>query len=148
MMGLLHDVVEDTHITLDDLRQAGVPRSVVSGVAALTRPPAAPGQVRLTYQGWIEEMVVRERYGPADMISPTTLASLGCDPCAKVPMALAIKLADNGHNSSPERGIISGMEPRYTRARTTLVEVIPHELVVLILERINPSLLALGAELV
>lgn len=37
MAGLLHDVVEDTAITLDDLRAAGFPPDVVSAVDAVTR---------------------------------------------------------------------------------------------------------------
>ncbi|MEU7170237.1 HD domain-containing protein [Micromonospora tulbaghiae] len=37
MAGLLHDVVEDTPITLDDLRAAGFPEAVVSAVDAVTR---------------------------------------------------------------------------------------------------------------
>ncbi|MFJ1539219.1 HD domain-containing protein [Micromonospora chalcea] len=37
MAGLLHDVVEDTPITLDDLRAAGFPEDVVSAVDAVTR---------------------------------------------------------------------------------------------------------------
>ena len=35
----LHDVVEDTPLTLDDLRGAGVPERVVTAVDALTRRP-------------------------------------------------------------------------------------------------------------
>jgi (p)ppGpp synthase/HD superfamily hydrolase len=37
--GLLHDVVEDTDITLDDLRAAGYPAEVVDAVDAVTRRP-------------------------------------------------------------------------------------------------------------
>ncbi|TDC84334.1 HD domain-containing protein [Micromonospora sp. KC606] len=37
MAGLLHDVVEDTPVTLDDLRAAGFPDEVVSAVDAVTR---------------------------------------------------------------------------------------------------------------
>jgi (p)ppGpp synthase/HD superfamily hydrolase len=39
MAGLLHDVVEDTHITLDDLRELGYPERVVSAVDSVTRRP-------------------------------------------------------------------------------------------------------------
>jgi len=34
----LHDVVEDTKVTLDDLREAGFPEEVVFGVGAMTNP--------------------------------------------------------------------------------------------------------------
>ena len=39
MAGLLHDIVEDTHITLNDLRDLGYPPAVVSAVNAVTRRP-------------------------------------------------------------------------------------------------------------
>ncbi|MFB6392698.1 HD domain-containing protein [Polymorphospora lycopeni] len=39
MAGLLHDVVEDTDVTLDDLRAAGYPEVVVRAVDAVTRRP-------------------------------------------------------------------------------------------------------------
>lgn len=34
---VLHDVLEDTNVTPEDLLQAGLPREVVAGVVALTR---------------------------------------------------------------------------------------------------------------
>ncbi len=37
LTALLHDVVEDTPVTLEDLRQAGYPEEVVRAVDALTR---------------------------------------------------------------------------------------------------------------
>lgn len=37
MVAVLHDVVEDTRYTLDDLRQAGYPAEVVEAVDALSR---------------------------------------------------------------------------------------------------------------
>lgn len=37
--GLLHDIVEDTPITLDDLRTLGYPDNVVAAVDAVTRRP-------------------------------------------------------------------------------------------------------------
>lgn len=37
MAGLLHDVVEDTPVTLDDLRAAGYPPEVVDAVDSVTR---------------------------------------------------------------------------------------------------------------
>ncbi len=39
---LLHDVVEDTEYTLDDLRELGFPDAVVEAVALLTHDPAVP----------------------------------------------------------------------------------------------------------
>lgn len=37
---LLHDVVEDTDVTLDDLRAAGLPLKVTAAVSLLTHDPA------------------------------------------------------------------------------------------------------------
>jgi (p)ppGpp synthase/HD superfamily hydrolase len=37
MVAVLHDVVEDTDVTLDDLRQAGFSEEVVEGVRLMTR---------------------------------------------------------------------------------------------------------------
>lgn len=39
---LLHDVVEDTDYTLDDLRSMGFPDAVVDALALLTHDPAVP----------------------------------------------------------------------------------------------------------
>ena len=41
-VALLHDTVEDGHLTLDDLRAEGMPETVVEGVAALTHDPDVP----------------------------------------------------------------------------------------------------------
>lgn len=37
MAGVLHDVVEDSHLTLDDLRQMGYPEAVLAAVDGVTR---------------------------------------------------------------------------------------------------------------
>ncbi|MEH1014805.1 HD domain-containing protein [Micromonospora sp. CPCC 206060] len=42
MAGLLHDVVEDTDVTLHDLRAAGYPDEVVQAVDAVTRRAGEP----------------------------------------------------------------------------------------------------------
>ena len=39
---LLHDVVEDTDYTLDDLRDMGFPSEVIDALALLTHDPAVP----------------------------------------------------------------------------------------------------------
>ncbi|WP_350454911.1 GTP pyrophosphokinase [Slackia heliotrinireducens] len=41
-VALLHDVVEDTDTTLDDLRDMGFPAQVVDALALLTHDPAVP----------------------------------------------------------------------------------------------------------
>jgi guanosine-3',5'-bis(diphosphate) 3'-pyrophosphohydrolase len=40
-VALLHDVVEDTLVTLEELRDSGFPESVVAAVDALTKRPGA-----------------------------------------------------------------------------------------------------------
>ncbi len=40
MAGLLHDIVEDTDITLNDLRRLGYPEDVVSAVDSVTQRPS------------------------------------------------------------------------------------------------------------
>ncbi|MDO4478680.1 MAG: HD domain-containing protein [Lachnospiraceae bacterium] len=37
-VGLLHDVIEDTSITADDLLKAGIPQNVVDAIKAMTHP--------------------------------------------------------------------------------------------------------------
>ncbi|WP_405014448.1 phosphohydrolase [Kitasatospora sp. NBC_01539] len=45
MAGLLHDVLEDTDLTADDLLRAGVPSAVVATVRRLTRDEGTPYDV-------------------------------------------------------------------------------------------------------
>lgn len=42
MAAVLHDVIEDTAVTEDDLRHAGCPEPVVAAVVALTKLPGEP----------------------------------------------------------------------------------------------------------
>ena len=51
-VALLHDVIEDSPTTADDLRQDGFPESVVDAVVALTR---LEGE---TYEAFIERLLV------------------------------------------------------------------------------------------
>jgi GTP diphosphokinase / guanosine-3',5'-bis(diphosphate) 3'-diphosphatase len=48
MAAVLHDVVEDTAITLDDLRDEGFPKEVIDAIEALTK---RPGETRLAAAG-------------------------------------------------------------------------------------------------
>lgn len=48
MAAVLHDVVEDTHITIDQLIQEGFPAPVIAAVQALTK---LPGESRLQAAG-------------------------------------------------------------------------------------------------
>lgn len=46
-IALLHDVVEDTSVTLEDLRNEGFPETVVNGVYAVTRRDGEPRELYL-----------------------------------------------------------------------------------------------------
>jgi len=50
IIGLLHDVVEDTPLTLDDLRRAGFAEPIIAAVNCLTRPETEP------YEDFIERI--------------------------------------------------------------------------------------------
>jgi (p)ppGpp synthase/HD superfamily hydrolase len=52
MAGLLHDIVEDTPWTLDELRTAGIPESVLEVVDAVTNRPGEDYQGRLERISW------------------------------------------------------------------------------------------------
>lgn len=74
---LLHDVIEDTSVTADDLRRAGYSERTVSLVERLSRPS---GAARPTYMDWIRSIAASGDIG-----------------------LMQIKLADNQHNSDPDR---------------------------------------------
>ncbi len=73
---LLHDVVEDTAVTLDDLRRRGYGEEVVAIVALLTRDPSSG----VAYLDWIRSIAA-----------------------AGNAAAIRVKIADNEHNSDPAR---------------------------------------------
>jgi (p)ppGpp synthase/HD superfamily hydrolase len=91
---VLHDVLEDTVVTVEDLREASFPSEIVDAVIALTR---RPGQ---TYEAYIEQV--------AD------------DPIARgVKLAdLADNLANN--NRLPKRPDVVARIERYERATRRL----------------------------
>ena len=49
----LHDVVEDTNVTLRDLARLGIPDGILDAVELLTRPSKCP----LTYENYIDRLV-------------------------------------------------------------------------------------------
>lgn len=88
-VGWLHDVVEDTEWTLDDLRARGVDESVVQAVDVLTRRKGSE-----TYSEYIERVSHNE-------------------------MAVKTKIADLWNNSDParwRRGMNPSLRKRYKRA--------------------------------
>lgn len=74
LIALLHDVIEDTDVTADDLRQRGYSEDVVRSVERLSRPDG------IAYMDWIR-----------------SIAASGDR------AAIRVKIADNEHNSSHER---------------------------------------------
>ncbi len=89
IVAVLHDVIEDTDVTLDGLRRAGFSREAVRAVDALSRRNSA-GE---TYDAFTERI-------------------------AKNPLAVRVKLGDLADNMSPERakGRTATMSAKYRRA--------------------------------
>lgn len=121
MAGLLHDVLEDTATTADDLLDAGVPPTVVDIVRRVTNRPGVP------YQDMLRSAA--EHYA-ACLLKISDNAN-NSDPgrAAQLPPDAATRLA-----------------AKYAHARTILWPAVPHEDTAAILRIVNPTLLAeLGA---
>lgn len=116
--GILHDVVEDSEATLDDLRAAGVSARSLAAIELVTRDL----HPELTYAQGIEQIITSRD-------------------------ATLVKIADNAHNSRPDRVVAlqerTGLppKPKYTEARRRLWNAVPHEDVVEIVGRVAPDLL-------
>ncbi|WP_306415683.1 phosphohydrolase [Arthrobacter livingstonensis] len=116
--GYLHDVIEDTGTSAEDLAALGVsPRAIeiISRVSRNLHPQMADYQAGIRY-------------------------------VAKDHDATLVKIADNAHNSDPERvaKLAEGNtvpSPRYREARRALYTAVPASEIRLILNRVNPSLL-------
>lgn len=116
MAGLLHDIIEDTDWTAEQLREAGIPSSVVAIVEAVTNQPGLP----------YAEKVHR--------ITHSNDATL-------------VKIADNAHNSRPDRAAQLPEEKRarlaakYRAARDVLWTAADDRDIEAIVRIVNPSLL-------
>ncbi|MYU24608.1 HD domain-containing protein [Streptomyces sp. SID8352] len=117
MAGLLHDVIEDTDWTAEQLRGAGVPDYVVALVEAVTNQRGLP----------YEEKVAR-------------ITGQGRD-------AVLLKIADNAHNSHPDRAAQLPEEKRvrlaakYRAARDVLWPAVIDRDIAAIVSIVNPALL-------
>ncbi|MFF0055660.1 HD domain-containing protein [Streptomyces microflavus] len=117
MAGLLHDVIEDTDWTANQLREAGVPDHVVALVEAVTNERGVP----------YKEKVAR-------------ITGQGRD-------AVLLKIADNAHNSHPDRAAQLSEEQRtrlaakYRAARDVLWPAVEGRDIETIVRIVNPSLL-------
>jgi (p)ppGpp synthase/HD superfamily hydrolase len=116
MAGLLHDIIEDTDWTPDQLREAGIPSSVVATVEAVTNQPGVP------YEEKIRKIIHS---------SDATL----------------VKIADNAHNSHPDRAAKLPEEKRarlaakYRAARDVLWAAADDRDIEAIIRIVNPSLI-------
>lgn len=91
---LLHDVIEDTDYTAQDLLDMGYSPQIVDMVVWVTKMKG------LTYQQWMEKLAERGPIG-----------------------AVKVKLADNQHNTSrPLPPGMEGIKRRYEKARKTLLK--------------------------
>lgn len=101
MAALLHDVVEDSFITLENLRQLGFSEEVVGMVDLLTRPKG------LLYFEWIEAIKKSGNKG-----------------------AIKVKIADLKHNLNEkrfkklDRDLAEGLKKKYEKALSILLNEI------------------------
>src|SRR4030095_286540 len=79
MSAVLHDVVEDTDITIEDLVAMGYPAAVTTAVDALTRRVGEPVQDYLERVAADPIAVVVKRGAMADNSNPARLARLAPD---------------------------------------------------------------------
>ncbi|MDR3083163.1 MAG: HD domain-containing protein [Streptomyces sp.] len=116
MAGLLHDILEDTDYTAEQLRVLGVPNRVIGIVEEVTNTPGVP----------YEEKIRR--------ITSSQDATL-------------VKIADNAHNSRPDRAAQLPLEQRvhlaakYRAARDVLWPAVDPEQIETIISIVNPALL-------
>ncbi|MFD7239600.1 HD domain-containing protein [Streptomyces syringium] len=117
MAGLLHDVIEDTDWTAEQLRAAGIPVRVVEIVEAVTNQPGT------SYTERIQRIT-----GDAQ--------------------ATLVKIADNAHNSHPDRAAQLSPDKRarladkYRAARAVLWPLASRADIEAIVRIVNPSLLS------
>lgn len=95
--GLLHDIVEDTAVSLDDLRTLGVPEAVVRAVDSVTK---REGEV-------YDDLIARSAADPLGRI--VKLADN------------AVNLASNASLAATDPDRAAELHAKYTRARATLL---------------------------
>jgi (p)ppGpp synthase/HD superfamily hydrolase len=116
---LLHDLVEDSDVTLDDLRRLGLSDRCVTAVGLLTKEKGERAQ----------DYLLR---------------------LSTHPMACRVKIADNAHNTLPERTAqlaetadeetVARLTRKYRQAQDILWGARPYIEVKAILEVVNPGL--------
>ena len=133
MAGVLHDVVEDSDYTAQDLLDSHIPYSVVNAVNAVSRPEDRS----LSYMEWIRS-IKRTSWEEDDFLSHQELDGAGLNTNDSIPLAVIVKLADNYHNSlsSRSKNLPEGMKKRYSRARKVLEKGIPDNVIEILHSRI------------
>jgi len=76
MTAVLHDVVEDTGVTLEDLAAAGCPAEVVDAVAAISKKPGEDADAYLARVAANPIALAVKRADIADNMSPERLSRL------------------------------------------------------------------------
>ena len=79
MTAVLHDVVEDTAVTLDDLTAAGCPAEVLDAVAAISKQPDEPQSRYLDRVLANPIALVVKRADIADNMSPERMGRLDAE---------------------------------------------------------------------
>ena len=97
MAAVLHDVIEDTPVTADDLRAAGCPERVVTAVVALSHLPGEP-QADYLARVAVDPIAVLVKHADiADNMSPARFDAL--DPATKARLRIkydtALRLLDS-----------------------------------------------------
>lgn len=134
MAGVLHDVVEDSDYTAQDLLDSHIPYSVVKSVNAVSRPEDRS----LSYMEWIRS-IKSTSWEEDDFLSHQELEGAGLTTDNNnIPLAVIVKLADNYHNSlsSRSKNLPEGMKKRYSRARKVLEKDIPDNVIEILRSRI------------
>lgn len=87
-VALLHDVVEDTDYTFDDLRNEGFTKEIIDAVKLLTHDPSVP---YLDYINTIKENIVAKKVKLADLKHNSDLSRLDLS-VDKIPPKLELYL--------------------------------------------------------
>jgi (p)ppGpp synthase/HD superfamily hydrolase len=79
MAAVLHDVVEDTSVTLADLKAAGCPEEVLTAVAAISKQPGEDQETYLARVATNPIALAVKRADIEDNMSPERLSRLDAD---------------------------------------------------------------------